>query len=62
MVKPTRIEKRYCKLRNAEVSVLVEGVTELGSSMVNWVDRTCLNKDNQCKGCGFIELGGKHPF
>jgi len=65
MSNPTRIESKYCNLRQRDINVVVESIKEMGNpKTLGWRVKKCLNKENDCiqTRCSFCEIGGKNPF
>jgi hypothetical protein len=59
----TKTEKRYCKIRDIPIKIVLEGVSEMGSDITKWSEKKCLDKNKSvCKHCMFTEMGGENPF
>ncbi|MDP8234408.1 MAG: hypothetical protein P9M06_06380 [Candidatus Saelkia tenebricola] len=61
----TKIESRFCNLRQMNVQVVLESIKEMGNpKTLSWRVKRCLDKENDCIqiGCSFCEIGGKNPF
>ncbi len=65
-----RYPKKFCKLRNTTVTVLEQGLEELGQKgVMEWLIAKCLNQDNDCNNldCQYVhrglgDSGSKDPF
>lgn len=61
----TKIESRFCNLRQMDARIVLEGIKEMGNpKTLGWRVKRCLDKKNDCiqTGCSFCEIGGKNPF
>lgn len=66
----TKIVHGYCKLKNKDVNLLEEAISEMGrSEAMSWRIKKCLSKDRTCEqaGCmyaprGIGDAGNIDPF
>ena len=66
----TKIVHGYCKLKDKDVNLLKEAISEMGrNGVMSWSVRKCLYKDKACEeaGCmyaprGIGNVGNVDPF